>query len=105
MNENYMKHLLFAMVEGLKAEPRVAANVCWVCLTSACLSLDYTPIFFMNISVYITYTHPAPLSQAFSSLVEAAYDNVERESGVVETFSLSFCFEGIILKLLETTNR
>ncbi|XP_050670015.1 importin subunit beta-1 isoform X2 [Leptidea sinapis] len=29
INENYLKPLLESLVNGLKAEPRVAANVCW----------------------------------------------------------------------------
>lgn len=29
INENYLKPLLESLVTGLKAEPRVAANVCW----------------------------------------------------------------------------
>lgn len=29
INETYLKSLLEAFVNGLKAEPRVAANVCW----------------------------------------------------------------------------
>jgi len=32
INEHYLNPLLHAMVEGLTAEPRVASNVCWVCL-------------------------------------------------------------------------
>lgn len=42
---------------------------------------------------------------AFSSLVEAAYESVEREGGVVETFPLSPYFDPIVQKLLDTTNR
>ena len=30
INEHFLNPLLHAMVEGLNAEPRVAANVCWV---------------------------------------------------------------------------
>lgn len=30
INENFLNPLLYAMVEGLTSEPRVAANVCWV---------------------------------------------------------------------------
>ena len=30
IKEQYLKPLLEALVEGLSAEPRVAANVCWV---------------------------------------------------------------------------
>lgn len=30
INEHFLNPLLHAMVEGLTAEPRVAANVCWV---------------------------------------------------------------------------
>ena len=30
INENFLKPLLCAMVDGLSAEPRVAANVSWV---------------------------------------------------------------------------
>lgn len=30
INDHYLNPLLHAMVEGLNAEPRVAANVCWV---------------------------------------------------------------------------
>ena len=30
IKEQYLQPLLHALVEGLSAEPRVAANVCWV---------------------------------------------------------------------------
>ncbi len=32
LNEQYLLPLLKALVGGLKGEPRVATNVCWVCL-------------------------------------------------------------------------
>ena len=34
VNENYIRPLLEALVNGLTAEPRVAANVCWVSNTT-----------------------------------------------------------------------
>jgi importin subunit beta-1 len=73
IKEQYLNPLLHALVEGLSAEPRVAANVCW----------------------------------AFSSLAEAAYDNVEvaDDSEAPATYCLSNYFEPIVQKLLDTTDR
>ena len=31
LKEQFLMPLLTAMVEGLNSEPRVAANICWVC--------------------------------------------------------------------------
>ena len=47
------------------------------------------------------------LLQAFSSLAEAAYDNVETPEDASEppTYCLSNYFEPIVQKLLETTDR
>ncbi|KAI1293817.1 Importin subunit beta-1 [Halotydeus destructor] len=64
--------LLEALVTGLNAEPRVAANVCW----------------------------------AFNSLAEAAYENAEKDDdNEPRTYILSTFFEGIVQRLLLTTER
>lgn len=36
INETFLKPLLEAFINGLKAEPRVAANVCWAFTGKAC---------------------------------------------------------------------
>ena len=35
VNEQYLNPLLHALVEGLRSEPRVATNVCWVSLVKS----------------------------------------------------------------------
>ena len=56
---------------------------------------------------YICVIYIYTFFQAFSSLAEAAYDNVEVADGESEpdTYCLSNYFEPIIQKLLETTDR
>ncbi|KAM7286013.1 importin subunit beta-1 isoform X2 [Ixodes scapularis] len=73
VSENYLGPLLQALVKGLGAEPRVAANVCW----------------------------------AFNSLAEAAFEAAETppDRTEPETYCLSEYFQGIVSKLLETTER
>ena len=44
LNEQYLLPLLKALVGGLKGEPRVATNVCWVCLFSGFHKV-YTKIY------------------------------------------------------------
>ena len=39
VNEQYLNPLLHALVEGLRSEPRVATNVCWVSEDLSCKAL------------------------------------------------------------------
>ena len=41
VNEQYLNPLLHALVEGLRSEPRVATNVCWVSLVKALYSRNF----------------------------------------------------------------
>ncbi len=86
LNEQCLPTLLTILVGSLSFEPRVAINVCWVCLSNHAL-------------FYIT----TPFPQAFSSLAEAAAEAVNDDEP--ETFCLSSSFEAIVNKLIEVTDR
>lgn len=72
---DFLYQLLEALVHGLTAEPRVAANVCWA---------------FSSLS---------------EAAYEAADVPEWSENGTPETYCLSKFFEPIVEKLLETTDR
>lgn len=102
INESYLKPLLEALVRGLKAEPRVAANVSkivflsskWTFFQLICFNTDQ---FGHNLSAQVCW--------AFTGLVEAAADPENNGEGMQETNCLSQYFEFIIQQLLETTDR
>lgn len=50
INETFLKPLLESLITGLKAEPRVAANVCWA-FTG--LQLNYKLYFFCKKTVIL----------------------------------------------------
>jgi len=77
INDVYLKPLLEALVNGLSAEPRVAANVCWA-FTS--------------------------LAEAAYEAAEAADDGGGNSNGPA-SYCLSAYFDAIVQKLLETTDR
>uniref|UniRef100_A0A1I8GGS0 Importin N-terminal domain-containing protein n=1 Tax=Macrostomum lignano TaxID=282301 RepID=A0A1I8GGS0_9PLAT len=78
VQEKFLNPLLHGLVEGLGAEPRVAANVCWAFSSLASAAYDQA------------------VSQAGTS---------DNRSAQVETYCLSGFFEPIVGKLLETTDR
>ena len=57
LNEQYLLPLLKALVGGLKGEPRVATNVCWVCLFCGLYKV-YTYMIF-------NYLLACPLTPSF----------------------------------------
>lgn len=74
INELYLKSLLEAMVQGLKSEPRVAANVCWAFVELAKASYDAA---CKQSDVPNTYC----LSQYFELLVEKLLETTTRADG------------------------
>lgn len=80
INEQFLKPLLEALVTGLKAEPRVANNVCWA------------------------FTGLAEAAyEAAEGQMAATKD--EDAAGQPDTYCLSQFFEFIVQRLLETTDR
>ena len=110
ITETYLNPLLEALVEGLTAEPRVATNVCWVC-GMYIYSQKYKSVCWIcgqGCHKCCLYIHEICLKlQAFSSLAEAAFEAAEipDDQTEPETYTLSGCFEAIVHKLLETTDR
>lgn len=51
VNKSYLKPLLEALIKGLSAEPRVASNVCWVCIFSVILNFKLWFTFFNKIFI------------------------------------------------------
>ncbi len=76
INEVYLKTLLEAMVQGLKAEPRVASNVCWAFVELAKASYDAA-------SAQDDDNEPATycLSQYFDQLVGNLLETTTRNDG------------------------
>ncbi len=76
INETYLGALLEAMVNGLKAEPRVAANVCWAFTGLAEASYEAA-------SSREETDHPSTycLSQYFNLLVEKLLETTNRLDG------------------------
>ncbi|XP_066141567.1 importin subunit beta-1 isoform X3 [Euwallacea fornicatus] len=77
INENFLKPLLESLITGLKAEPRVAANVCWAFSGLAEASFE-------------------------AAAIEIAGGD---DDNTPETYCLSQYFEFIVQRLLETTDR
>ncbi|XP_030762652.1 importin subunit beta-like isoform X3 [Sitophilus oryzae] len=75
INETFLKPLLESLITGLKAEPRVAANVCWA------------------------------FSGLAEAAYEAATCDLVGEETTPETYCLSPFFEFIVQRLLEATDR
>ncbi|ERL93500.1 hypothetical protein D910_10789 [Dendroctonus ponderosae] len=76
ISETFLKPLLESLITGLKAEPRVAANVCWA------------------------------FSGLAESAYEAASNEIAGgDDTTPETYCLSQYFEFIVQRLLETTDR
>jgi importin subunit beta-1 len=80
INETYLKPLLESLVNGLKAEPRVANNVCWA----------------------FTGLAEAAYEAAESAMPQSNKDDEQLQP---ETYCLSEYFEFIVQRLLETTDR
>ncbi|XP_060517733.1 importin subunit beta isoform X2 [Cylas formicarius] len=76
INETFLKPLLESLITGLKAEPRVAANVCWA---------------FSGLA-----------EAAYES---ASSESGSGDFGAPKTYVLSQYFEFIVQRLLETTDR
>lgn len=74
INEVYLKSLLEAMVQGLKSEPRVAANVCWAFVELAKTSYDAA---CKQAEIPETYC----LSQYFELLVDKLLETTARPDG------------------------
>lgn len=81
INENCLRPLLEALVNGLASEPRVAANVCWAFTSMAEAAYD----------------------AAVAAMENDPTTNDEDETP--QTYCLSTYFEAIVQKLLETTDR
>jgi importin subunit beta-1 len=79
INEQFLKPLLEALVTGLKAEPRVANNVCWA---------------FTGLA-----------EAAYEAAESAMTAGKEDDAAQPETYCLSQFFEFIVQRLLETTDR
>ncbi|XP_065342738.1 importin subunit beta-1 isoform X3 [Cloeon dipterum] len=79
INEQYLKSLLEALVNGLKAEPRVANNVCWA---------------FTGLA-----------EAAYEAAENAMNAGKDDDGAQPETYCLSQYFEFIVQRLLETTDR
>jgi len=79
INEQFLKPLLEALVTGLKAEPRVANNVCWA---------------FTGLA-----------EAAYEAAENAMTAGKEDDALQPETYCLSQYFEFIVQRLLETTDR
>ncbi|RZF44291.1 hypothetical protein LSTR_LSTR006841 [Laodelphax striatellus] len=79
INPLFLNALLEALVNGLKAEPRVAANVCWA---------------FSGLA-----------EAAYEAAAEAAGGGGSDEHAQPDTYCLSSYFECIVQRLLETTDR
>jgi importin subunit beta-1 len=80
INEQFLKPLLEALVTGLKAEPRVANNVCWA----------------------FTGLAEAAYEAAEGQMAATKDDD---HAGQPDTYCLSQFFEFIVQRLLETTDR
>lgn len=115
INEIYLAPLLQCLIEGLGAEPRVASNVCWVSaggravgVEEVCVRVLVSPDVTMETLFAETCLSVClSVSQAFSSLAEAAYEATDAAEDQEEpsTYCLSSSFEIIVQKLLETTDR
>ncbi|XP_044737597.1 importin subunit beta isoform X1 [Chrysoperla carnea] len=79
INDAYFKPLLESLINGLKAEPRVAANVCWA---------------FSGLA-----------EAAYEAAESTSGGGEDSNSNQPETYCLSQYFEYIIQRLLETTDR
>lgn len=76
INDTYLSGLLEAMVNGLKAEPRVASNVCWAFTGLAEASYEAASSL-EGTDQPSTYC----LSQYFDSLVEKLLETTNRIDG------------------------
>ena len=81
INDNCLRPLLEALVNGLASEPRVAANVCWAFTSMAEAAYD----------------------SAVAAMENSPTSNDDDDTP--QTYCLSTYFEAIVQKLLETTDR
>lgn len=75
INESYLKPLLESLMQGLKAEPRVAANVCWAftgLAEAACDAADANPDGTHNTNC---------LSPYFEFIVQQLLETTDRSDG------------------------
>ena len=93
MNDELLRAIGQALVNGLGDVPRVATNICWV---NKQKFNKFNRISF--VSFYF---------QSFSSLARAAYDNAEcpEDDDTPATYLLSPFFDEIVKTLIETTER
>lgn len=75
INEAYLKRLLESFVNGLKAEPRVAANVCWA--FSGLAEASYEAVETSDEDGPETYC----LSQYFEFIIERLLETTDRPDG------------------------
>lgn len=75
INESYLKPLLESLMQGLKAEPRVAANVCWAFtgLAEAACDAAETGVDGMH--------HTNSLSPYFEFIVQQLLETTDRPDG------------------------
>ncbi|CAH1369024.1 unnamed protein product [Tenebrio molitor] len=76
INENYLKPLLESLMNGLKAEPRVAANVCWAFSGLAEAAYDAADVN-EDTGTPDTYI----LSQYFEFIVQRLLETTDRPDG------------------------
>lgn len=76
INETYLKPLLEALVNGLKAEPRVAANVCWAFTGLAEASYE-----FAESSEHGEQPDTYCMSQYFDYIVQRLLETTDRPDG------------------------
>lgn len=76
INENYLKPLLESLVTGLKAEPRVAANVCWAFSGLAEAAYEAAEI---NEETGVPDTYC--LSQFFEFIIQRLLETTDRADG------------------------
>lgn len=76
INENFLNPLLYAMVEGLTSEPRVAANVCWAFSSLAEAAYE---------AAEISDDQPEPatycLSSYYEPIVQKLLETTDRSDG------------------------
>ncbi|XP_063242784.1 importin subunit beta-1 isoform X2 [Bacillus rossius redtenbacheri] len=77
INETYLKPLLESLVTGLKAEPRVAANVCWAFTGLADASYEHAEGTDEGKAQPETYC----LSQYFEFIVQRLLETTDRADG------------------------
>ncbi|CAB0002025.1 unnamed protein product [Nesidiocoris tenuis] len=73
-NETFLKPLLKSLIDGLKAEPRVAANVCWAFTGLAEASYEQAEVDGVQPETYV-------LSPYFEFLVQNLLETTDRPDG------------------------